>query len=856
MVETKISNHLRAAVALHGTIINLRSQVKEIKPKEYKNRPPVKELYDGGRDEEMFEYYAASALNGEISEPNDLYLLVRAYLRNRQADDAMAVMSTNLEEVHLFRNLLYEYILLCSKNGDFQAMNEAMGVCDRLYEIRGVHAKVLQALIHARVSEERINSYIQKMQLRFQGNASYEIVRAGFNTSSWDLVLQHIDELPKSPKARFLGLRALFRSGEREKALVSISGMNPADYQSSQVLEVIRIGLQLGNEQLLNPWFLVSSLSETEIQIELARSQYKSALEEMNFEQGFQAFKQLYKSEPFTSHQILKLIRTTKGEVGKAILSLYEISDADVRILSSVIEYGDKYNLKELADMAFHRLEAMALCADRNSDISKYYIDAAWSTANLRYLSSVFNNLEHIQSKGPEIHTFAEDYANLTKVLGLPLAQDEFAGGELVEVLILSNLIETQLPNEPYTPQHNHALVVNNSLKFGGAERQVVRCLSSKNFTKSLVIWNSLVNTNTNSFIPEVRKMNLKIHDYSIPKSPNEDIYTADIENLLSQIPHTPPLNPNITNKIRNLISIILDERPASLHLWQDTTSVLGAIAGLIAGTPRIIMSARSLPPYALSDSSFPDKGPNYYFNNRYVRSLYQILLRHDNVFLCHNSQNGKDKYVEWLGGFEEKMPILRNGFVLSDFNNKKRLKNKKQTLGTVFRFVDVKQPLLWLDAASELHKIMGDNIRFELAGDGPLLQRSIQYAKDLGISKQVDFLGYRSDVVEVLSGFDAFLLTSSIEGLPNVLIEAQAMGVPVISTDAGGASETFIDGVSGILVRDASAKNIAQAAYEVLSEDKFLEEGPSRARAHADKYFSLETMHRDLKEILFGVIK
>ena len=212
----------------------------------------------------------------------------------------------------------------------------------------------------------------------------------------------------------------------------------------------------------------------------------------------------------------------------------------------------------------------------------------------------------------------------------------------------MSVIIAKYLPLEPYVPIENHAIIVNNSLKFGGAERQVVRCLSTDLFSKDLVVWNSTVNTSMNSFIDEVKELELKIIDYSITKTPPPSVYTNDIDLILSLIPNTSPLNPGMMNKIRNLVGILREERPASLHLWQDTTNVLGAIAGLIAGVPRIVMSARSLPPFALEDSTFPDKGPNYYLNNRYVRVIYKQLLSRENVFLCHNSENGLEKYTEW----------------------------------------------------------------------------------------------------------------------------------------------------------------------------------------------------------------
>ena len=69
---------------------------------------------------------------------------------------------------------------------------------------------------------------------------------------------------------------------------------------------------------------------------------------------------------------------------------------------------------------------------------------------------------------------------------------------------------------------------------------------------------------------------------------------------------------------------------------------------------------------------------------------------------------------------------------------------------------------------------MMEEPVRFQMVGDGPMLETAISHAKALGLEDLVEFSGYRDDVNDILPTFDAFLLTSAIEGLPNVLIEAR----------------------------------------------------------------------------------
>ena len=155
-------------------------------------------------------------------------------------------------------------------------------------------------------------------------------------------------------------------------------------------------------------------------------------------------------------------------------------------------------------------------------------------------------------------------------------------------------------------------------------------------------------------------------------------------------------------------------------------------------------------------------------------------------------------------------------------------------------------------DVAKKVIGSTDKKVRFTMVGDGPLLNDSIEYAKMLGIDQYVDFKGYREDVVEILSSFDLFLLTSLIEGLPNVLIEAQAMGVPVVSTDAGGASETFVQGDSGYLVKPPTAEKLSEAVLKILSDEEFQKSASVVAMEHVKNHFSLQTMHAKLETILF----
>jgi glycosyltransferase involved in cell wall biosynthesis len=842
----------RRALTLHGMSVDLRLDAPSSELVEYTRLPNIHELGKAGLEEDIVDIFLPIGLKQDLPDAKSLNILVRALLRMRKANEALEVMESNQDLVFLNRTLLIEYTIHSCKVGRYRAMERAISALEQDHGLGGVHSKILQALLISKAEEIRIDDYLEKMQSRYKHDADYEILRAAYNARKWDMAVNHARKLTHSSRNNFLAIRTFHRTNEFDSARQLLKKVKIKDYTKPQALELIRIGFQIGESQMMHRWLNISGLEQDEFDIEIARAKHAAALAEGDFHSAFDAFSVLFKVEPFTSRQILVLLRSNQDNMGEALSMLYNLGRNNPQMLSIVSEFSLKYNFLALGQAAFTQLESMALCSKNDTQLIEHYFNAAINSASANLLGRVYANLPYLVSKTGVVHEFGSYYEGLMDVLGgNPPSID--VSTDHIEAKLLNRIIDSHTSPLGYDPLPNHALIVNNSIKFGGAERQVVRCLSSNQFTKNLVVWNVNVNNPSNSFIEQVDGLGLLIYDYAVTREIEHKEFPQEIERILSYIPHSTPFNPGITSKIKNLTSIILQDRPTTLHLWQDTTSVLGAIAGLIAGVPKIVMSARSLPPFADEESTFPDKGPNYYFNNRFVRSLYRSLLLKENVFLCHNSENGRNKYIEWLGGFEDKMLLLRNGFDFSmSIEDVKVQSSDSKTVGVVFRFVEVKQPLLWLDVAFGVleHR---PNVRFKMVGDGPMMDAAMSHAKGLGISDSVDFLGYRDDVEAILPGFDVFLLTSAIEGLPNVLIEAQSKGIPVVSTNAGGASETFIDGVSGVLVDRDDATSLVEAVVRVLDDPSFSSNAQGKGRAFVQSTYSEDAMHQQLTEILFG---
>lgn len=110
-----------------------------------------------------------------------------------------------------------------------------------------------------------------------------------------------------------------------------------------------------------------------------------------------------------------------------------------------------------------------------------------------------------------------------------------------------------------------------------------------------------------------------------------------------------------------------------------------------------------------------------------------------------------------------------------------------------------------------------GYNSRLIVCGDGSLRRQMERLAETLGIADRVDFLGVRRDVPELMKAADAFVMSSTTEGMPMVLLQASASGLPIVATDVGGNSEVVSDH-SGFLVTPGDSAALAAAMQHMES--------------------------------------
>ena len=159
----------------------------------------------------------------------------------------------------------------------------------------------------------------------------------------------------------------------------------------------------------------------------------------------------------------------------------------------------------------------------------------------------------------------------------------------------------------------------------------------------------------------------------------------------------------------------------------------------------------------------------------------------------------------------EEKVIVLLNGIPLNDFvapdksrieKVRKRLgiKQESNVIGTVARLREEKGVKYLIQSAVKILDTFQDAV-FLIAGDGPLRNELVDLTKKLGLENKVVFAGFCEDIPSILSIINIVVVPSISEGLGIAVLEAMAMGKPIVATSVGGIIEILRDGETGLLI-------------------------------------------------------
>ncbi|MBA2649816.1 MAG: glycosyltransferase [Legionella sp.] len=433
--------------------------------------------------------------------------------------------------------------------------------------------------------------------------------------------------------------------------------------------------------------------------------------------------------------------------------------------------------------------------------------------------------------------------------------EDDFGILSMKHAILYFKDVQTK----PHIPnQLGKISLITGSLGPGGAERQL--CLTAININKKVKSASSVANTTITEEVDVLINVFdsdddkgfflplLKAHEvclFQIKDMPSIALENLSLgsETLLTLLNETPS---SIRYGLNRLVDYFRKAKTEVAFIWQDGAILFAALAALVARVPRIVLNLRGYPPSVRPHLFKPE-----------YEIFYQSLANLPNVSFVTNTKATALAYAQWLNIPAQRFSIIYNGINAApviDANYQDEISWEKfnnqtidasETIGGVFRFETDKRPILFIRFIKRyLHK--HPKARFLLIGEGRLRKQCIELAEELKLANRILFVGLSKSVGYWMTKMDAMILLSLYEGLPNVLIEAQYMGIPVVSTPAGGACECFLEGETGYILTEAKEPDLFEVCQKVsLLIQSFKSDGnlKNKAKDFANSKFSIEGM-------------
>jgi glycosyltransferase involved in cell wall biosynthesis len=211
----------------------------------------------------------------------------------------------------------------------------------------------------------------------------------------------------------------------------------------------------------------------------------------------------------------------------------------------------------------------------------------------------------------------------------------------------------------------------------------------------------------------------------------------------------------------------------------------------------------------------------------------------------------------------DRKTVLIENGIQVPDPRGGDAVARLRESLapgatciaGTVARFTPQKGPQDFVRMARALADMV-PGVQVLWCGDGEMRAEVEDLARELGVDGTLRFLGYRTDVLDVMAAMDLFILTSYWEGLPYTVLDAMALRKPVVATAAVGTRDIVQDGVTGLLTPVGDAEAAARAAARVLSSPEEASAMGEAGREIILRRFSQEAMVKRTGQLYLDLVR
>ena len=336
--------------------------------------------------------------------------------------------------------------------------------------------------------------------------------------------------------------------------------------------------------------------------------------------------------------------------------------------------------------------------------------------------------------------------------------------------------------------------------------------------------------------------------------------FVHDLESFAAQgiqlieVPMRREISPlSDTVALFRIAKIIFRKDPDIIHTHSSKAGFLGRLAALLTGkSSRVVYSPHS---FAFQYAPRSLRGCFYLYLERIASLLSKrmvcVSIGERAVALAYGLTT-TEKSVVIPNAISKDMPFTQTP---ESIRRELGLKDTVPVVGMVAQFRPQKGIEHFLNAIPTVLSTFPET-RFVIIGDGPLFDSMRMHVARLGVEKSVFMLGHRENAIDYYQIMDMFVLTSLWEGMPYTILEAMAMGLPIVATDTVGNNELVIDGTNGFLVPAADSPAIARAIIRLLKNKPLALRLGKGSKMFSDSGLSIEewiTRYQDYYEALFS---
>jgi glycosyltransferase involved in cell wall biosynthesis len=312
---------------------------------------------------------------------------------------------------------------------------------------------------------------------------------------------------------------------------------------------------------------------------------------------------------------------------------------------------------------------------------------------------------------------------------------------------------------------------------------------------------------------------------------------------------HLPILNRNI-NLLKDLLAIsefarlVNKIKPDLIHAHSGKPGVIARLAGAICRVP-VIFTAHGW--------GFSPNSPTVIRNIAFVVEKLLAPLAAKIICVC---ESDRQLAIKSKAVAKHRLVTIHNGIEMLDLPQANPAINPLQLI-MVARFTKKqKDHHTLLQAIKIIKEQIKEDIKVVLVGTGPDWEQTKQTAKDLNILDNVDFVGDRLDVPNLLAQSQVFVLSTHYEGFPISVLEAMRAGLPVIATKVNGISEQVVDGLTGLLVPHLDVYSLVSAIVTLIDQPELRQTMGAEGAKKLAQQFTLDCMSSRIDNLYQSAMK